>query len=91
MKSFKAIIEKINTSQDLYLNNIKFVFKFKKRHNLFIDNVLNLDDFIKDKIINELEKIKNQINNTEISVNESSIYKSVDAIIRMFRLLNKIN
>ena len=72
----------------IYTYSIFLIFCYLKKD---IDNILNLDDFIKDKIINELEKIKNQINNTEISVNESSIYKSVDAIIRMFRLLNKIN
>ena len=81
MKSFKSIIEKINTSQDLYLNNFQLYSNLKKRYNLFIDDILNLDDFIKDKIINELEKVKKQITNTEISVNKSCNYKSVDEII----------
>ena len=81
MNSFGAITSKIIISEDLYLDNYELYSNLKKRYNLFIDNILNLDDFIKDKIINELEKIQKQIINTEITVNKSSNYKSVDEII----------
>ena len=80
MNSFQAIISKIIISQDLYINNYEQYSNLKKRYNLFIDNILYLDDFIKDKIVNELKKIKKQISNTEISVNKSSNYKAVDEI-----------
>lgn len=70
MNSFQAIISKIIISQDLYINNYEQYSNLKKRYNLFIDNILYLDDFLKDKIVIKLEKIKKQINNTQISINK---------------------
>ena len=81
MEPIQAITSKIILSQDLYLDNYEIYSNLKKRYNLFIDNILYLDDFIKDKIVNEIEKIQKQNINTEMSVNKSSNYKSVDEII----------
>ena len=91
INSYKEITDKIILSQDLYLKDFEPYSRLKKRYNLFIDNILNLDDYIKEKIVNELERIKNEITSTEKSVKETNNYKSENEIIECVDCLKGIN
>ena len=91
INSYKEITDKIILSQDLYLKDFEPYSRLKKRYNLFIDNILNLDDYIKEKIVNELERIKNEITSTEKSVKETNNYKSENEIIECENCLKGIN